>query len=71
MSTQSEIDRLPPRAFGSIMDMLKALRGAEGMAQSDLQTAAVLLQHIDPALSERIRQISIAQQAAIAKAEGR
>ena len=66
-----EISKLPPRAFGSIIDMLNALRGEDGEAQSDLQTAYVLLQHIDQALSERIRKISDNQQLALAKAEGR
>jgi hypothetical protein len=66
-----EISKLPPRAFGSIVDAYKALRGEDGMVQSDILTASALLQHIEPALSERLRKISVAQQAALAKSEGR
>ena len=66
-----EISKLPPRAFGSIVDMLTSLRGKDGMVQNDIQLASALLQHVDPALSERLRRISIAQQSALNKADGR
>jgi hypothetical protein len=66
-----EISKLPPRAFGSIMDMLGALRGKDGAAQDDLLRAVATLNTIDPAMAERVRRISVAQQAALAKAEGR
>ena len=66
-----EISKLPPRAFGSIVDAYKALRGEDGNAQSDLLTAVLVLKAIELALSERLRKISVAQQAALAKSEGR
>ena len=66
-----EISKLPPRAFGSIIDMLKALRGEDGKTQDDLLAAIKELQVTKPALSKRLHKIALAQRAAIAKAEGK
>ena len=66
-----EISKLPPRAFGSIIDMLKALRGEDGKAQDDLLAAVNELQITKPGLSRRLHKIALAQREAIAKADGK
>ena len=66
-----ELNKLPPRAFGSIIDLLTALRGEKGTAQADILEAAEALKSIHPNLSKRLLRISVAQQAALNKAEGK
>ena len=66
-----EVTKLPPRAFGSIMDMLSALRGKDGHAQRDILAAVEELREIKPSLAKRLHLIAVAQQAALNKADGR